>query len=379
MKERIFIALLSIFSTFRVAAFPTDSQILQGQDLHCRQIADSLYELNWEEDEDNLVYHVFASNDWEELMPLESVHHFLASPQADKCLLSTSTQTSVSIPYQPLYLRLVAQTEDQLKEIVRLMKLESEDQPICKNRGIYSSHITESIWGKVNPYLIPKDYYGIKNFLDMIFGQIRILSSTEALEKAGFKIIFNQTKRGLVVARHPRLPGCLLKMYLDSSPRTEWPLWILRAKGARIIQELLNKYHYNEIMKVPQKWIYPVPCKDRPVANENTFPKDFILIVQDMKLVTESYSLYCYKNYMTFARLGALYTMIQKGGLSDSHIKNIPFSADQKIAFIDTEYVNSWPVHFDWLTKYFSPTHQSYWLKLMQEKEAKNDKGRKGR
>lgn len=240
----------------------------------------------------------------------------------------------------------------------------AEIQVDKKNRNEYSSQITKVIWKQVKPYLLPEDNSGIKPFLDKICSKRRILSSTKQLEKAGFVIIFQQVNRGLVVARHPKLPGYLLKMYLDSSPRVEWPLWILRAKGARIIQNLLNKHSYNGLMKVPHKWIYPVPKFDRPLANGNTFPKDFILIVQDMRLLTDKYSLYCYKNLMTFELLKALYTMIEEGGLSDSHLKNIPFSADRKIAFIDTEYVNSWPVHFDWLTSHFSPVHQAYWLKL---------------
>lgn len=373
MKERVFIVLLTLFSAFGSPAFSEDRQYSELQDLQCKQVEDSVYELNWKGNEEDQVYHLFASEDWEELMPLEPAHLFITSAQANKCLLSTSSQKCLSLTYKPSYLRLVAENGEELVDFARLVKLESEEEilPIGKNLSKYSSQITEDVWRQVHPYLLPENNHGIKNFLDKICSEIRVLSSKENLERAGFKIIFQQANRGLVVAKHPKLPGYLLKMYLDSCPRTEWPLWVLRAKGARIIQELLNKHYYNCFMKVPQKWIYPVPSFDRPVANENTFPKDFILIVQDMRLVTDKYNLYCYKNNMTFARLDALYTMIDEGGLSDSHIKNIPFSADQKIAFIDTEYVNSWPVHFDWLTKNFSPTHQSYWLKLMRERETK--------
>lgn len=356
--------LLAFSSALAVPAFTKEAPLAQLQNLYCRQI-ENAYELSWDESEENQIYHLFASDDWEELIPLEPAHHFFASPQAGKSFLATTIQKNVTLPYRPHYLRLIAQDGEQLKDVVRLVKLESKEHPISKNLSEYNPHITEEVWQKVNPYLLPENNHGIKNFLDRICSQIRILSSTEALEKAGFKIIFQQAKRGLVVAKHPKLPGYLLKMYLDSSTRTEWPLWILRAKGSRLIQELLNKHNYNGFMKVPQKWIYPVSSFGRPVADENTFPKDFILIVQDMKLVTEKYNLYCYKNMMTFTQLNALYTMIQEGGLSDSHIKNIPFSSDQKIAFIDTEYVNNWPVHHDWLTKHFSPAHQSHWLKLM--------------
>lgn len=377
MRNRVFTALLAVLSVAGSTAFLEAESTSHCQSLQCRQIADAVYELNWEneaEDDKCEVFHLFTADDWEELMPLVPAHAFLASPQADHCFLLTTSQKRLPLTYKPRYFRLIAQSGDQLTDLVHLVKLASEeesDAPIVKGRNGYSPQITDEIWQQVEPYFLPEDH-AIKKFMDKVCGQIRILASTEALERAGFTIVFQQAKRGLVVARHPGLPGYLLKMYLDECSRTEWPLWILRAKGARIIQQLLDKYYYNCFMKVPQKWIYPVSNFDRPKADENTFPKDFILIVQDMKLATDKYNLYCYKNNMTFARLDALYTIINEGGLSDSHIKNIPFSVDRKIAFMDTEYVNAWPVHFDWLTKYFSTTHQSYWLKMVRERGDKS-------
>lgn len=232
---------------------------------------------------------------------------------------------------------------------------------------VYNAFIAEDVWAQVEPYLLPETHT-VKPFLDKICSKMRIVSSVDVLEKAGFTIVSQQIKKGLIVAKHPKLAGYLLKLYLDSCPRKEWSLWVVRAKGARVIQELLDKYDYNRYMKVPMKWIYPLTDLNRPEASGMTFPKDFILVVQDMKLVSDRYNLHCYANSMTFPRLEALYRMIKEGGLSDSHVKNIPFSVDHKIAFIDTEYVNIWPVHHDWLTKYFSPRYQSFWLKLLQKK-----------
>lgn len=231
----------------------------------------------------------------------------------------------------------------------------------------YSSEISQKTWEAVGPYLLPYEHPA-RAFLDKICKKKRILASENALLKAGFHIIYKQLNQGLVVARHPYLRGYLLKMYLDRSPRKEWSLFVLRAKGAKIIQGLLDKYSYNDYMKVPQKWIYPVTVKKRPKASEGIFPKDFILIVEDMQLVSKKFDEDFYMNGISLVHVKALHKIIGKGGLSDSHIGNIPVSIDSKIAFIDTEYVHSWPVHFDWLTKYFSPTNQSYWLKLINKR-----------
>ncbi len=70
-------------------------------------------------------------------------------------------------------------------------------------------------------------------------------------------------------------------------------------------------------MKVPEKWIYPVPKKGRPIASATTFPKDFILIVKDMDLATSEVTLEKLSKSMTFLSLRALHTVICVAGLSD--------------------------------------------------------------
>lgn len=333
------------------------------------QFSNSSCELKWEltgndgNSQSNI--HIFTADNWLDLMPLSSPEIFLASTQSSKTYRLTTKQTSVCIPGEPLYVRLIIEQEGKRTDLARLIHLEGQhaNQPICK--GAYSSSIKESVWRQVGPYLLPEKNT-IRKFLDKICNEIRIVSSEEALIQAGFEVIYHQDKLGLVVAKHPNLPGYLLKLYLDSSPRAEWSLWVLRAHGARVIQNILNKNHFNCFMKVPKKWIYPIPQKGRPAPAEKLFPKDFILVVEDMNILSKKISQNYYKNGMSYPRLEALYRIIDEGGLSDSHIGNIPFSKDQKIAFIDTEYVNSWPVHFDWLTKYFSPLNQLYWLKLIR-------------
>jgi hypothetical protein len=235
---------------------------------------------------------------------------------------------------------------------------------VAKGKTVkYSSRISHRTWAEVTPYLMPETH-PFKSILDKICRSRRILKSYKSLEKSGFNIIHKQINHGLVVAQHPLLPGYLVKLYLDSYPESEWPLWVLRAKGAKTIQGLLNKYGYNQYMKVPTKWIYPVPQKRRPRADAKTFPKDFILVVKDLDLCHANVSLEKLNKAMTFPCLKALHTMIRVGGLSDSHVGNIPYSKDGRIAIIDTEYVNVWPVHLEWLTKYFSTLNQNHWNNL---------------
>ncbi len=240
--------------------------------------------------------------------------------------------------------------------------IEEYHSEIFSHKSVYSHEITAKAWEAVSPYLLPQGH-PLKTRLDKICKKRRILRDVLSLENAGFVIIHRQVNRGLIVAKHPSMPGHLIKLYLDTSSRREWSLWALRARGAKVIQDLLDKYNYNSFMKVPKKWIYVVPQKDRPKASLTIFPKDFILVVRDMQICSSEVTAEKF-NEMTVPHLTALHTVISEGGLSDSHIGNVPFSIDNRIAFIDTEYVNVWPVHFDWLTKYFSPENQVYWNDL---------------
>lgn len=338
--------------------------------LQCQLIEKDQYELSWNGSEGTENYYLLGADRWEDLMPLDSAADCMELKGSAK-LLSQTDCSCVHLDHPPHYLRVIAEDEDKVEDVVRLMTFaapaeESAVEAIQPKlrKSHYSSDITSEIWKEVSPYLIGEEHPA-KYFLDQLFAESRFIESEESLEKAGFEIIFRQLNQGIYVVKHRKLPNYLLKLYLDSSPRTEWPLWVLRARGARSIQKLIDKYFYSHCMKVPGKWIYPISKEKRPLSDHKTFPKDFLLVVTDMRLASPQSNLIRYKESMTYARLRALYTIITEGGLSDSHIDNIPFSRDGKIAFIDTEYVNTWPVHLDWLTKYFSPVNIQYWNALI--------------
>jgi hypothetical protein len=301
-------------------------------------------------------------------MPLSSAEAFLASPNAQATIILSTKNTAATINSEHKYLRVIAQKDATTYDFVRLMKLNNceaaVDAPRSKGQ-FYSPSITEKTWEMVDPYLLPEDHV-LKITMDKICSKKRILSSVESLKEAGFNIIIARLNRGLVVASHPNLQGYLIKAYLDTSTRCEWPLWALRAEGSRHIQRILDKHHFNKYMKVPEKWIYALPQARRPIAGETLFPKDFILLVKDMNILSKEQTIERFKNKSSKERLKALYTTIVEGGLSDSHVDNVPYSSDNKIAFIDTEYYKVWPVHPEWITKHLSPIYQLYWEQLIK-------------
>lgn len=236
--------------------------------------------------------------------------------------------------------------------------------------------IPQELWDEAKPFFLPNDH-PIKNQLDALFTQGPLLDSFEEMEKAGFTL-FNANSE-LDVAIHPNLPGYVVKFYLnthDNQPRftklklkdayiSEARLWLLRIYGAKRIQNILDEHQYHHIMKVPKIWIYPLPLAS---ASSKPFPKNFILIEENMNIVDDEENTKNYREKMSPFLLKALYTVLKESGFYDSvYIDNNPFSGDGRIAFVDTEEYDLKPVPFEKLTKHFSPEMQVYWHQLMAE------------
>lgn len=235
--------------------------------------------------------------------------------------------------------------------------------------------VPQELWDEAKPFFLPNDH-PIKNQLDALFTQGPLLDSFEEMEKAGFTL-FNANSE-LDVAIHPNLPGYVVKFYLnthDNQPRftklklkdtyiSEARLWLLRIYGAKRIQNILDEHQYHHIMKVPKIWIYPLPL----ASSSKQFPKNFILIEENMNIVDDEENTKSYREKMTPFLLKALYTVLKESGFYDSvYIDNNPFSRDGRIAFVDTEEYDLKPVPFEKLTKHFSPEMQVYWHQLMAE------------
>lgn len=224
---------------------------------------------------------------------------------------------------------------------------------------------------KVNKYLL-SDEHPLKLKLDQIFSRSRILADWESLQAAGFDALPPQHHTQIIVAKHPDLKGYVIKAYLDEQPyykeRPEYYHWINRIQGAQLIQKYLNQHEeYAKLFKVPQKWIYRLP--DEPSPSLTHLRKNFILIAEDMELFDEKTNEALWASeYVTIEILDALYTITTDLGLRDSaKPSNSPFSADGKIAFIDTEVYQKEGVRFFKLDPYLSPQMHIYWKEMTQD------------
>jgi hypothetical protein len=227
-----------------------------------------------------------------------------------------------------------------------------------------SPFVSEDIWGKVQPYLLPLDHPA-KSFLDKVCSKRRILESDDALKKAGFLFRPNSTRTGMIVARHMEMWGYLIKTHLDTKDvqNRDASIWMHRVDGANLIRECIKAHGYEHLLKTPRKWLYPVP----PDSTSGRYRQNFMLVVEDMHILEHSKNKDAFKKKMNIEKMDALVTVMKECRLNDCvYVFNIPFSHDGRIAFVDTEHFNikSRPIKFFKLTPYFSSKMQKHWKKL---------------
>lgn len=230
--------------------------------------------------------------------------------------------------------------------------------------------ISLETWNAAKPYFFPSNH-PLKKKLDLIFHSTRATASSKALKEAFFKIEQDK-EQDLIVAKHPLLKGYVIKLYYDdyklpnlSGVPGDAQYWINRVIGAERVRKSIQNRHLEDLFTVPRKWLYPLP--DVPKTDQ-PYPKQFILVSEDMDLVSHKKNEEMYRTVMTLRQLEGLYFIMRDAHLWDSiWIDNNIYTQDGKIAFIDTEEFDTRAIEFDKMTSAFSFEMQSVWIKLLKE------------
>lgn len=231
----------------------------------------------------------------------------------------------------------------------------------CYNRP---AHVDPLVWNNMAPYFLPEDH-PIKPKLDKMFSKSRLISSSKKLKKAGFTSPDPRPHSHTIVSKHPKLKGYWVKLYTDDQTNiSDWVELRRRILGAQYTRESIERHHFQRILKVPDKWIYPLPNSPAPPTGSNE--KNFILIAKDMHCLKKKEN---YRRWLLVSPelLKSVHIVLQEAGLSDSCFAfNMPFSKDGRIAFIDTQHYHEWPVPFTKLCRYLSPITRERWREYVQ-------------
>lgn len=231
--------------------------------------------------------------------------------------------------------------------------------------------VSDKVWAEVSPYFLPEDDPASKTLMK-ILKKRRATLSPDSLKKSGFTSIQTQPYTKITTAKHPKLPSLFFKVYLDAQKpyknKADYAHWLARIRGALLIQAMIEKNNWHDTFKVPRKWIFPLPASPAPPSLFEGV--HFILVEEDMQILTKDHNLSAWKSpLVTPSLLDRLYLLITTLGLSDCLVpKNIPFSIDNKIAFIDTETTMSFPIRWGRFSSCLSPEMALYWDRIIREK-----------
>lgn len=226
------------------------------------------------------------------------------------------------------------------------------------------AHVDPDIWNKMAPHFLPFDH-PLKRKLDRLF-LTRVTKNSKSLATAGFKQPGERSFSHIVVSKHPKIKGYVLKLYTDEYTKEETDLLLHRVLGSKMIKKAIKQHGYSNWFEVPKKWIYPLP--ENPAPPDNCLRKNFILIAEEMNILSKKHNLLWWQSpYMTKERLQAIYTLVQELGLDDSVLPaNLCFLQGGKQAFVDTEIFHRWPIRYYLLIPSLSHPMKKYWSQLFQ-------------
>lgn len=232
-------------------------------------------------------------------------------------------------------------------------------------------HVTPAMKSRIEPHLLAQDHFLMKA-MDHIFMHHRVTASDQALEEAGFSILFSQPRSKIRVLRHSKLPNHLIKLTLDTNTNIkkrhhDWEWLVNRCIGSKKVRGIIKKNQLKQVV-VPKKWLYVLPANPAPLLS--THRKIVVLLAEEIKLVDKQTNKRKWREEMTKEHLSDLFKIMSYGGASSWRPDNVWFTEDNKLALIDTEYPGR-EAHYTGVKQYLSPENQVYWDKLM-EKYKKN-------
>ena len=185
--------------------------------------------------------------------------------------------------------------------------------------------------------LLPKDH-PLQDRLNALFENPNMFESNEHLQQAGF-LPFNRTTKPLMVASHPAIKKYLIKKFKDKVTQSkQLSNYLMRISCARALREFIRLNNLQHIV-MPKKWLYRLPKR---FSDSKTGKRTYVLIVEDMDICSggdDPNGEVARRYYnMDFDTLRELCIVLHHFRGLDSSLRNMPFTNQNTIAFVDTEH-----------------------------------------
>lgn len=175
--------------------------------------------------------------------------------------------------------------------------------------------------------------------LDRLFTDPGMFASRKTWARAGFDVLNPAKDIECMVAAHASAPGYLFKKYTDAVSNSEQcDNYDARIEGAERVTKLIHKESLKHIV-VAQKYIHELPRDFGKRAR--------VLVVERLDVVGTDESERRYKHIADDVLRELLIVLVRYRGL-DSNSKNVQFTREGKIAFVDLE---------NWRRAYRKPVH----------------------
>ena len=171
--------------------------------------------------------------------------------------------------------------------------------------------------------------------LDSLFQRKSIFDSIDDLEEAGFQIVRASTKNRVTVFSHASLPGYLFKKFLRDVKhpyKKQIASYKKRVRGAHALKAHVEALNIDSIV-VPRKWLCELPRRFRSDGK-----RQYVVIVEKYDLLTRDKTNQLYRT-IPKDTIRDLCTIFYAFKRVDFAARNMPFTPEGKIAFIDTGYL----------------------------------------
>jgi hypothetical protein len=172
---------------------------------------------------------------------------------------------------------------------------------------------------------------------DKLFPKESNFETAGKLRRNGFDVIRDGTSNERVtVFGHPSAPNYLFKKFLDNvsySQEKQFGSYERRVRGARALKVHLERFAISGII-VPRKWLCDLPSR----FNVDKKPSQ-IVVVEKYNLLDHAKAKQLYRDISndTLKDLCSIFFTFKR---VDFSTRNMPFTTEGKIAFIDTGYMS---------------------------------------
>lgn len=166
--------------------------------------------------------------------------------------------------------------------------------------------------------------------LERLFVDPKMFDAPDAWRRAGFDVLpRSPDPKKIMVASHDSAPGYLFKRYAnDVDPSKQRKNYEQRVKGADKARKFIIDRDFRRLV-VPRKELYRLP--------ERFGDKAYVLVVARLQLLDDAASSRAYARIDDQALKELCIAIFKFKGL-DSAVMNVPWTSDERIAFIDTEH-----------------------------------------